>query len=131
MTLLESLIAYGVVKGVLVGDGEDSFRDFMPDAPDNVVVFHEYAGSPVSPYMDSVHRSVQVKVRNASATAARAKALDLMRIFTSESESLRVDFTDELWGQIYVRQTPYKLSQDTSDRITYCFNLGITTNILE
>lgn len=131
MTLLEALVAYGVAKGVLVGDGEDSFRDFMPEIPDNVVVFHEYAGSPVSPYTESVHRSVQVKVRNKSAEVARVKALQLFDIFKSTSESLRVDFTDAYWGQVYIRQTPYKLSQDTSDRVTYCFNLGITTNVLE
>ena len=131
MTLLEALVTYGVAKGVLVGDGEDSFRDFMPEAPDNVIVFHEYAGDPVSPFTDSVHRSVQVKVRSKSATLARAKAWQLIGIFRSASESLRVDFTDSLWGQVYIRQTPFKISQDESNRTVYCFNLGITTNILE
>ena len=131
MTLLEALVAYGVANGVLVGDGVDSFRDFMPDTPDNVVVFHEYAGDRISPFTDSVHRSVQVKVRNKSASTARTKALQLCNIFKSDTESLRVDFSTDLWGQVYIRQTPFKLSQDTSDRVTYCFNLGITTNILE
>ena len=131
MTLLELLIEYAVSKGVLVGDGEDSFRDFMPEVPDYVVVFHEYAGNPVSPFMDSVHRSVQVKVRDKSAAVAHDKAWELFSIFKSDTENLRVDFFDEAWGQVYVRQTPYKLSQDTSDRVIYCFNLGITTNVLE
>ena len=131
MSLLESLISYGVSKGILIGDGEDSFRDFMPEAPDAVVVFAEYAGNPVSQYTDAVHRSVQVKVRDITAEGARIKAVNLMRIFSSPSEDLRVDFTDGLWGQVYVRQTPFKLMQDESDRVTYCFNLGITTNILE
>lgn len=131
MTLLECLVTYGVSKGVLVGDGIDSFRDFMPDTPDNVVVFHEYAGDPVSQFTDAVHRSVQIKVRNKNATDARNKVVALAGIFKSASESLRIDFTESLWGQVYIRQTPFKLSQDTSDRVTYCFNLGITTNILE
>lgn len=131
MNLLEALVAYGVAKGVLVGDGEDSFRDFMPEVPDNVVVFHEYTGSPVSQFTDSLHRSVQVKVRALGATDAKAKIWRLFDIFRSTSEDLRVDFTSELWGQVYVRQPPCKLSQDTDGRVTYCFNLGITTNILE
>lgn len=131
MTLLEALVAYGVSKGVLVGDGEDSFRDFMPEAPDNVIVFHEYAGDPLSPFTESVHRSVQVKVRGKAAMLAKAKAWQLIGIFRSPSESLRVDFTDDLWGQVYIRQTPFKISQDESNRTVYCFNLGITTNILE
>lgn len=131
MTLLEALIAYCVDSGILVGDGEDSFRDFMPEVPDAVVVFHEYSGDPVSPFTDSVHRSVQVKVRDSNSEAARAKALRVLQAFKSDTESLRVDFSDNLWGQVYIRQLPFKLDQDGSNRVTYCFNLGITTNILE
>lgn len=131
MSLLECLIAYCVSKGVLVGDGEDSFRDFMPDVPNHVVVFHEYAGQPVSPFIDSVHRSVQVKVRDVNANAARTKALEVLSLFKADTESLRVDFSGDLWGQVYIRQMPFKLQQDASNRVTYCFNLGITTNILE
>lgn len=131
MSLLLSLIEYGVSKGVLVGDGLDSYRDFMPEVPDNIVVFHEYAGEPPTPYIESVHRSIQVKVRNTDAEAARSKALQLFEIFRSDTESLRVDFSDDLWGQVYIRQTPFKLSQDAAGHVTYCFNLGITTNILE
>ena len=131
MSLLEALVAYCVAKGILIGDGEDAFRDYMPEAPDDVVVFHEYRGDPISPYTEHVHRSVQVKVRAKTSEAARSKALLVLNTFRSETENLRVDFSDALWGQVYIRQAPFKLQQDESDRITYCFNLGITTNILE
>lgn len=131
MTLLEALVTYGVANGAIVGDGEDAFRDFTPEAPDDVVVFHEYKGDPVSPYTEHVHRSVQVKVRAKTSEVARNKALQLFNLFRSAAEDLRVDFSDTLWGQVYIRQTPFKLQHDESDRITYCFNLGITTNILE
>lgn len=131
MTLLEALVQYGVTKGVLEGDGVDTYRDFMPETPDDVVAFAEYAGKPVDPLIDAVHRSVQVKTRSRSAIAAREKAVRLFKIFSSTSEDRRVDFTKDLWGQVYVRQPPYKLSQDGSDRTIYCFNLGITTNIID
>lgn len=131
MTLLEALVAYCVSKGALVGDGEDAFRDFMPESPDDIVVFHEYKGDPVSPYTEHVHRSVQVKVRAKTSEAARGKALQIFKLLKSDTEDLRVDFSDTLWGQVYIRQTPFKLQQDESDRVIYCFNLGITTNILE
>lgn len=131
MTLLELLIEYCVSRGVLVGDGEDSYRDFTPEVPDTAVTFAEYAGSPVSPYIDCVHRSVQVKSRSMDAEAARVKAQQILELFRSDTEALRVDFSDTLWGQVYIRQTPFKLMQDTAGRVTYCFNLGITTNILE
>lgn len=131
MTLLETLIQYCVDNGALVGDGEDSYRDFTPEVPDTAVTFAEYAGDPVSPFIDCVHRSVQVKSRSMDAEAARVKALQLFNLFTSDTEARRVDFSESLWGQVYIRQAPFKLSQDTAGRVTYCFNLGITTNILE
>lgn len=131
MTLLQLLIAYGVAKKILVGDGVDSFRDFTPASPSNCVVFHEYAGDPPSPYTNAVHRSVQVKVRAEAAEDARAKAVQLCNIFSTEAEDRRINFTASNWGQVYVRQTPFKLSQDEQDRVIYCFNLGITTNILD
>ena len=132
MSLLELLINYCVAKGVLVGDGEDSFRNFMPEMPDNVVVFHEYPGdAPLHNFTEHVHRSVQVSVRNMTDEAARSKALELYKLFIADTESLRVDFSDSDWGQVYIRQLPFKIDQDNSGRVTYCFNLGITTNILE
>lgn len=131
MTLLEALVQYSVEKGVLDGDGVDTYRDFMPETPDNVVVFAEYEGRPANPHIDAVHRSVQIKVRSRDAVAAREKAVRLFKIFNSTSEDRRVDFTKDLWGQVYVRQPPYKLSQDVSERTIYCFNLGITTNIID
>lgn len=131
MSLLEYLILYGVNKGVLMGDGVDSFRDFTPPSPDSVVVFHEYAGDPVSVFTEVVHRSVQVKVRDKNAEAARAKAAQIASIFKSSTEDLRINLTEDVWCQVYVRQMPFKLMHDESDRIIYCFNLGITTNIIE
>lgn len=131
MSLLLSLVEYCVANGVLAGDGIDAFRDFMPETPDTATVFHEYAGDPLSPLTSVVHRAVQVKVRDISAEAARAKALEVLELFKADTESLRVDFSDSLWGQVYIRQVPFKLQQDSSNRVIYCFNLGITTNILE
>lgn len=131
MSLLLLLVEYCVANGVLVGDGEDAFRDYMPEIPDALVTFHEYAGDQLSLLTSVVHRSVQVKVRDTSAEAARNKALQILQLFISESESRRVDFSENAWGQVYIRQLPFKLQQDSSNRVTYCFNLGITTNILE
>ena len=131
MQLLLAIINYLVANGILLGDGIDAFRDFMPEEPDSVVVLHEYRGDQLSQYTTNVHRSVQVKVRDTSAEAARDKALQILQLFISESESRRVDFSENAWGRVYIRQLPFKLQQDSSNRVTYCFNLGITTNILE
>lgn len=131
MSLLLAIVDYLVASGICQGDGEDCFRDFTPEAPDNVVVLHEYAGDDISPFTIHLHRSVQVRVRNKDAEAARRKAVEVCSAFRTESEDRRIDFSDSVWGQVYIRQAPFKLSQDESDRVIYCFNLGITTNIME
>jgi hypothetical protein len=131
MTLLLTLIEYCVSKGVLLGDGVDAFRDFTPEAPDRVAVFREYSGDPITPFSSHVHRSVQVLTRSQSAEDARSLAVSIVGVLRPSAEDMRVDFDETRWGQVYIRQLPFKLSQDESDRVTYCFNLGITTNIIE
>ncbi len=131
MSLLEAIIQYLATFNIVVGDGEDCFRDFMPEKPDNVAVFHEYSSDPLSPFTSNVHRSVQIKVRSVDAEQARAKAVQICEAFRDTTEDRQIYFADSLWGQVYIRQVPFKLSQDDSDRVIYCFNLGITTNILE
>lgn len=127
MTLLEDIVAYLSSKDLIKGDGVDTFRDFKPEYPDNIVSLHEYKGDPVSPYTPVVHRSVQVVVRNKSAVAAQALAKQLFDAFRNYDESQRIDFTTTRWGQVHIRQTPYKILQDDKDRVHYGFNLGITT----
>lgn len=127
MALLKDMIQYLKTSGLVIGDGDDAFRDFLPEAPDNLVSLYEYKGDPVSPYTDVVHRSVQVIVRNQSATAAKKLSDDIFKAFCRYDENQRLDLTPTRWGQIHIRSTPYKLSQDDRDRTKYVFNLGITT----
>lgn len=131
MGLLLSIISYLVDSGVCLGDGVDCYRDFMPEEPNFAIVFHEYEGDDILPYTEHVHRSVQVKVRDTNAEIARMKAVQICTMLRSSAEDRRIDFNESVWGQVYIRQAPFKLSQDEDGRITYCFNLGITTNILE
>lgn len=128
--LLLDIVTYFTRKQLIAGDGIDAFRDFKPETPDNIISVHEYKGDPVSPFIDEVHRSVQVLVRDKNANTARERSLALCKaIIADMKEDGRVDFTAERWGQVYVRQSPFKISQDESDRVLYGFNLGITTNI--
>ena len=131
MTLLEDIVTYLTSLGLVEGDGIDVYRDFKPESPDNIVSLHEYQGDPISPYTNVAHRSVQVVVRNTNAESAHALAIRLFKAFVPTTDSLRIDFTPNRWGQVHVRQAPHKFSQDESDRIHYGFNLGITTTISE
>lgn len=129
MTLLQDIISYLTGLGVVEGPGIDSFIDFKPEAPDSIVSFHEYQGEPISPYTNVAHRSVQIVVRDRSAVNAKSKVFAIFEALKPETEGMRVDFTESRWGQVYLRHTPHKFSQDESDRVHYGFNLGITTEI--
>lgn len=131
MTLLEDIATYLTDAGVVSGDGIDVYRNFQPEAPNNMVSLHEYQGDPVSVFTDVVHRSVQVVVRNESAEAAQRLAIKLFKALAPTNETQRVDFTATRWGQVHIRQVPYKIMQDESNRTHYGFNLGITTTIDE
>ena len=129
--LLLDIVAYLTTKGVVSGDGIDIFRDFIPEMPDDIVIITEYQGSPVLPYESAVHRSVQLSVRGKNADIARSKALEIFSLLQEDikDDSGRVDFTEERWGQVSLRQTPFRMSTDSSDRVRYAFNMGITTTI--
>lgn len=130
--LLLDLVNYFVGKGLAIGDGEDCFRDFAPETPDSIIALHEYKGDPAVAYDDLVNRSVQITARDRSADIARRKVLEMYEALREDSqlsENLVVHFSDERWGQVYLRQTPYKIRVDADNRVTYGFNIGITTTI--
>ena len=129
MTLLEDIVTYLTNEGTVQGAGIDTFIDFKPETPDNIVSLHEYQGDPVSPYTNVVHRSVQVVVRNKTATEAKRLAVAIYNKLLPVDETKKVVFTDNRWGQVHLRHNPHKFSQDESDRIHYGFNFGITTTL--
>lgn len=125
--LLLDIVTFLADNGVVQGDGVDAFRDFTPEAPDSLVALHEYKGDPAVAYDPNVHRSVQVTTRDKDADVARQKALKIYKLLISDN--LIVQFTPDRWGQVYLRQPPFKIGQDDNDRVTYGFNIGITTTI--
>lgn len=130
--LLLDIVNYFVGKGIAIGDGEDCFRDFAPESPDTIIAIHEYKGDPAVAYVDLVNRSVQITARDRNADMARRKTLEMYEALRKDSTSTEnrvVHFTDERWGQVYLRQPPFKLKVDADNRVTYGFNIGITTTI--
>lgn len=125
--LLLDIALYLINNGVAQEDGVDIFRDFSPEEPDNVIVLYEYKGSDIVPYEEKVHRSVQVSVRDIDADIAREKALSIFKLLQSDTHV--VHFTNDRWGQVYLRQTPFKIKIDNNARTVYGFNVGITTDI--
>lgn len=125
--LLLDIVTFLADNKIVQGDGVDAFRDFTPEAPDSLVALHEYKGDPAVSYDPNVNRSVQVTVRDKDADVARQKALNIYKLLTSDN--LIVQFTPDRWGQVHLRQPPFKIGQDNNDRVTYGFNIGVTTTI--
>ena len=125
--LLLDIVLYLQSVNLVEGDGVDAFRDFTPDTPDQVVLLKEYVGSPAVPYDTMVNRSVQIKVRSKDADTARALALQIYKALYSDTTI--VNFTSERWGQVHLRQPPFKVEVDKNDRILYGFNIGVSTTI--
>lgn len=123
--LLIDIINFLVKHDIVEGDGIDAFRDYMPNEPDNVVVINEYAGSPTMPFEPSVHRSLQIVVRDKRAGTAKKKCYEIFRLFDVPTRYLELN--DTRWCQVYPRQTPFKMKVDENNRIYYVFNMGITT----
>lgn len=125
--LLLDIVTFLTDNGIVQGDGVDAFRDFTPEAPDSLVALHEYKGDPAVFYDPTVHRSVQIVSRDTDADIARQRALEIYKLLLSDN--LIVNFTPDRWGQVYLRQPPFKLGQDDNNRVSYCFNIGITTTM--
>lgn len=125
--LLLDIVTFLADNGIVQGDGIDAFRDFTPEKPDSLVALHEYKGDPAVAYDPNVNRSVQFTSRDKDADVARRRALEMYKLLTSDN--LIVNFTPDRWGQVHLRQPPFKISQDENDRVTYGFNVGITTTI--
>lgn len=125
--LLLDIVKYLQTNNLVEGDGVDAFRDFLPEAPDNLVTLYEYSSLPVVNYETAVNRSVQILVRNSNSNSARELALEIYK--SLYSTSTRIDFTPDRFAAVYIRQTPFKLRIDESNRTIYCFNIGVTTSI--
>ena len=128
--LLLDMVNFLVSKGIIKKDGVDAFRDFTPEGPDSVLVLHEYKGDPASMHDTAVNRSVQITVRDNDPDKARCKAVSAFKAFrNAQAEDGRVDLTTTRWGQVYLRNTPFRLKMDDNNRTIYAFNIGITTTI--
>ena len=124
--LLKDIGDYLIAAGIAVADGTDLFRDKVPDSPDAVIVLSEYGGSPMSLYIEAMDRSVQVIVRATTYVAAKRTSWLAFNAIVNPDQST-VDFTTSRWGIVHARHNPMKMGEDKHSRISFVFNLGITT----
>lgn len=107
--------------------GTDIFKGFMPDQPDNMVVLFEYAGEPMELTMgegDAIieRPGLQVRVRNKSYSAARAK-------IESVVGALHGLANETLGGKRYLlisaNQSPESIGLDANNRSELVVNFSV------
>lgn len=123
--LLKDFETYFAQQGAL-GKYKCSF-DGAKDSPSDLIMITEYIGSPVVSQIEGAVRSIQILVRDKqdNTEKARAKAHELFR--TLKTEDGVVQLTPFRWGVVTLRQAPFKVRTDTSNRVYYGFNLAIVT----
>lgn len=120
--LLDDFEAYFTGAGLATGV---VYKDTIPDNPDTAIAIFEYAGSGGPAQVAGALRSIQIVSRALKVADARKKALELYASLVTEDGI--INLTPERWGQINLRQTPFKMKVDEKGRNYYAFNLGITT----
>lgn len=124
--LLIDLENYLISNNFASVDGVDIFRDYTPSDPSNIIVLSEYAGQPGLEGVDTQVRSVQVLVRNTSYQEARTK---IHAIYNKlhQAENPIINLTATRWVISQPRQVPFQLNRDEQQRITFIFNVALTT----
>lgn len=125
--MLKDVVTWLVSKGFVTGDGIDAFRDYTPDKPDKIVVVCEYPGIAPGVFQPSAIRSMQLTCRDASYDSAKDTCHAIYHAMFDDGAIK--DLTESRWAMMFPKQTPFKLIHDQEGRVTFCFNVSITTSI--
>ncbi len=102
--------------------GADLFLGLMPDQPDNCIALFEYAGSPPDLHWPGEYPGLQVRVRNKSYAAGRAKIEEVVTELHGLHETV-------LGGTRYLlvkaRGSPEVLKRDANNRVELFVNFEI------
>lgn len=109
-------------------NGANIYQDSIPDAPDDIYVLFEYnSKTAATKFNSAIVRYVQVTYRNKSGLASKAAILEAFKLFQQTDENI-TDLPGGRWAIIKPLQAPFKVSEDSQNRIYYGFNVAITTN---
>ena len=102
--------------------GANLFLGLMPDQPDNCIALFEYAGSPPDLHWNGEYPGLQVRVRNKSYAAGRAKIEEVVKELHGAHE-LTLNGTRYLL--IKARGSPEVLKRDNNNRVELFVNFEI------
>lgn len=119
--MLTEIGAYLATKNVGTV-GTDIFLGLMPDQPDNCIALFEYAGSPPDLHWKGEYPGLQVRVRNKSYAAGRAK---IEEVVTELHGAHELTLNGTRYLLIKARGSPEVLKRDASNRVELFVNFEI------
>ncbi len=102
--------------------GTDIFLGLMPDQPDNCIALFEYAGSPPDLHWNGEYPGLQVRVRDKSYAAARAKIGEVMGQLHGLHEQM---LSGTRYLLIKARGSPEVLKRDANNRVELFVNFEV------
>lgn len=129
MNLLEDIATWIISGGHATAIGTDIFCNFDPDLIDELIILYEYdsVSSDIRGNNATV-RYVQVVVRKKQPSDASTLASSLYHFCRREdSDDPIYDFPGGRWAIIDVKQPPLKIEVDANKRVSFAFNMAITT----
>lgn len=102
--------------------GTDIFLGLMPNQPDNCIALFEYAGSPPDLHWNGEYPGLQVRVRNKSYAAARAKIGEVAKKLHGLHEQT---LSGTRYLLIKAHGAPEVLKRDNNNRVEMFVNFEI------
>jgi hypothetical protein len=102
--------------------GTDLFLGLMPDQPDDCIALFQYAGSPPDLHWEGEYPRLQVRVRDKSYAAARAKIGTVAALLHGLHEQV---LSDTRYLLIKALGSPEVLKRDANNRIEIFVNFEI------
>ena len=102
--------------------GANLFLGLMPDQPDNCIALFEYAGSPPDLHWNGEYPGLQVRVRNKSYAAGRAK---IEEVVTELHGAHELTLNGTRYLLIKARGNPEVLKRDNNNRVELFVNFEI------
>lgn len=121
--LLDDFETYFATLGLL--DDFTVYKDTTLDEVPKAITIFEYAGGSLVPNGITGLRSVQITARSFDPMEAKEKAYALFKALQVPNGIIHL--TPTRWGQLTLRQVPFKIKVDAEGKHTYGFNLGINT----
>lgn len=119
--MLNEIGAYLATKSIGTV-GTDIFLGLMPDQPDNCIALFEYAGSPPDLHWAGEYPGLQVRVRNKSYAAGRAKIGEIVKELHGLHEQT---LSGTRYLLIRARGSPEVLKRDGNNRVELFINFEI------